>query len=442
MTGFEFPPGFVWGTATASYQIEGAAGEDGRGPSIWDTFSRRPGAVLGGDTGDVACDHYHRWEADLDLVRSLNLTHYRFSIAWPRILPAGRGRVNRAGLDFYDRLTDGMLARGLVPFATLYHWDLPQALEDEGGWRVRATADAFAEYAREVVRVLGDRIGDWATFNELPCIVNLGHRTGEHAPGAKEPERTIRQVTHNLLLAHGRAVRAIREESPGARVGIVHNPDVPEPQTDAEADIAVGRKGFAEYNAWMLDPVFLGEYPADQWEGLGADVPEREPGDMEEIRQPLDFLGINAYSTRGFASAERGLDSPEEHYPRTDMGWPITNDVLYWACRFANERYSPPCIHITENGCAWPDAPEKLGGGVRDYARIAYLRHHLRGVHRAIGEGVPVRGYFAWSLMDNFEWAWGYSRRFGLVYVDYETQRRIPKYSAQWYASVARRNAL
>ncbi len=424
---------FLWGVATSSYQIEGAVGEDGRGPSVWDTFCRRPGAVRDGVTGDVACDHYHRWREDIDLMASLGIRSYRFSIAWPRVLPEGRGRVNTAGLDFYSRLVDGLLERDIVPMATLFHWDMPQALEDRGGWRVRGAAEALGEYTAVVARHLGDRVKLWATINEMWCVVYHGHRDGCHAPGRRDDEKTLRQVSHHMLLGHGLSVQALRAAATGVQVGIVHNPAVTEPFSESTEDIAAARADFHRLNAWMMDPLFRGSYPAAEWDALGDATPEVHEGDLAAISAPTDFLGLNVYFGAGHIQAGGTLQPYGSHHPRTDRGWTINPDCLRWAARFSQDLYDPPVIHITESGCSYPDQVDERGE-VIDWARIEYLRTHLAGVARAITEGVRIGGYHVWSLMDNFEWGLGYQSRFGLVHVNFETQRRTPKASAAWYA--------
>lgn len=443
MTQLHFPPDFLWGAATSSYQIEGAAAEDGRGASIWDEFCKRQGAIADGSNGDVACDHYHRYEEDLDILSRLGAGAYRFSVAWPRVLPGGAGAVNRAGLEFYDRLVDACLARRLEPWLTLYHWDLPQSLEkDLGGWRSRKTADAFANYAEVVVRRLGDRVRSWCTFNELPCIADFGYQDGIHAPGACEPEGVVRQVIHNLLVAHGMSVQAIRAAAPGeVRIGLVHNPWLPEPLTDSAPDVEAAKLEFYRRNAWMLDPVFCGKYPTDELQALGTDAPTVLSGDMQLIAQPLDWFGLNIYNCHQVIRTGSPPLDYEPDYPRTAMDWPITPDALYWASRFMNEVFSPPAIYITENGCA-VNADPGPDGAVIDLARIAYLRQHLSGLSRAVSENYPVKGWFAWSLLDNFEWQFGYTKRFGLVHVDYATQRRTPKLSAAWLAECIRLNQM
>lgn len=431
-----FPPDFVWGVATAAYQIEGATDEDGRGDSIWDVYARTPGKVARGETADVACDHYHRWASDLDLIADLGVDAYRFSIAWPRILPEGRGRVEPRGLDFYERLVDGMLERGIRPFATLYHWDLPQALQDLGGWPNRETVDAFAEYAAVVAERLGDRVEAYATFNEPWCSAHLGHTLGEHAPGLRDLAQGL-QASHHLLLAHGRALPALRAHAPAAKHGIVLNLNPAYPASDAEADVAAARRFDGWFNRWFLDPLLRGAYPDDAWQGLAGDVPEVRPGDLDEIAAAIDFLGVNYYSRVVAADGDPDapwprIDAVPPAPPLTEMGWEVyprgLTDLLV---RLTRDYPRLPEMYVTENGAAYPDVVED--GAVHDDARVAYLAGHVQAVADALREGAPVRGYFAWSLMDNFEWARGYDKRFGLVRVDYATQRRTLKDSARWY---------
>ena len=431
-----FPPDFVWGVATSSYQIEGATTEDGRGASIWDTFCRTPGKVAHGDTGDVACDHYHRWGSDLDLVRDLGVDAYRFSIAWPRILPEGRGRVEKRGLDFYDRLVDGILERGLTPYATLYHWDLPQALQDAGGWPARDIVPAFVEYADAVSRRLGDRVASFATLNEPWCSAILGHVIGEHAPGLRDPALGL-QAAHHLLLAHGEAVPVLRENAPGAEVGIVLNPSPTYPASDSDADRAAALRQDAVTNRWYFEPLFLGRYPEEAWEGLGQDVPEVRNGDLERIAAPLDFLGVNYYTPAVVRAAPEGAPYPRAHHvapegPLTEMGWAVEPRGLTDLLLRIHEDYAPGRLYVTENGAAYPDRPSP-DGVVHDEDRVRYFEGHVRAVAEAKRRGAPVKGYFAWSLMDNFEWAKGYDMRFGIVHVDYDTQERTLKDSARWY---------
>ena len=457
----EFPKEFVFGSATASYQIEGAVDEDGRGPSIWDTFSHTPGKTVNGDTGDVADDHYHRLEEDLDLMQSLGLQAYRFSIAWPRIVPAGRGETNQAGLDFYSRLVDGLLARGIEPVATLYHWDLPQPLEDEGGWTVRGTAEAFADYARVVGEALGDRVATWTTLNEPWCAAYLGYASGVHAPGITDREASLKAV-HHLNLAHGLALRALRDVvKPDAKFSVTLNLHVfrPEGPTGEDAQRRVAALG----NGAFLGPMLEGEYPTDLLEVTKeiTDWSFVADGDLELIHQPIDVLGVNYYSTSrvrlwdGTGERQRadghgagatpwpGAEDVEflpQPGPYTEMGWNIEPQGLEDLLVALHARYPDQPLMITENGAAFPDVVED--GVVHDADRIDYVRRHLEAVLHTIEQGVDVRGYFVWSLMDNFEWAYGYTKRFGIVRVDYDTLQRTPKDSARWYAEVVRTHAL
>ena len=430
-----FPTGFAWGAGTSAYQIEGATRTGGRGASIWDTFCATPGRVAGGDTGDVACEHHARWPADLDLVRDLGLDAYRFSIAWPRIVPDGRGRPNAAGLDFYDRLVDGMVARGLAPHATLYHWDLPQALEDRGGWRERDTALAFADYAHVVADRLGDRVAGFATLNEPWCSAHLGHATGEHAPGLRDLRASL-QVGHHLLLAHGHALAALRDAAPHARHGVVLNLYPAYPARDTEADADAAERTHQFFNRWYLDPVLRGAYPAEPWAGYGDLVPRVADGDLATIAAPIDFLGVNYYSRTVVTDA---ADLPYPHAriveatrDVTAMGWEVYPEGLFDLLVRLHADDPLPDVFITENGAAFDDAIGR-DGAVHDPQRVRYLEGHLGALARAVDHGVPVRGYVAWSLLDNFEWAHGYGRRFGLVHVDFATQARTPKSSALWY---------
>lgn len=435
---YRFPKDFRWGCAAASYQIEGAVAQHGRGASIWDTFCAQPGAILNGESGRMACDHYNRWREDLDLMKELGMQSYRFSVAWPRILPDGTGKVNETGLGFYDRLIDGMLERGIVPALTCYHWDLPQALQDVGGWESREVVDAFARYCEILAARFGDRVGDWFTLNEPWVFWMLGYQSGIHAPGLKLPEKRLRQAGHHILLAHGAGVRAIRNGAPRpVRVGLVNNSAVPLPFSESAADIQATREQFALANGWLQDPVFKGRYPEKQWEDLGPNVPDVRDGDMELISSPTDFFGLNVYCANEIVRAGDGVLTQEPHYPRTDMTWPLTPDVLYWGPRFLHEEYGISCLYITENGAAYPDQVNERGC-VDDHARVHYLREYLRSAHRAVSEGIPLRGYYVWSAMDNFEWSFGYARRFGIIHVNYETLKRTPKASALWYSQVIR----
>jgi beta-glucosidase len=446
-----FPPDFAWGTATSSYQIEGAVNEDGRGPSIWDTFCHTAGAVAYGDTGDVACDHFHRWAADVDLIASYGLGAYRFSIAWARIQPAGYGVANQKGIDFYRRLCERLLEKGIRPAATLYHWDLPQALQDRGGWQNRDTVERFAEYAAIMYDALGDTVAWWITHNEPWVAAAIGHRMGVHAPGLTDPEAELR-VAHHLLLSHGAAVEGYRSAGLAAPIGITLNLYPTYPQNDTDADRRAATLSDAYTNRWYLDPVFRGSYPADLLE-LFAQRYAMDwivDGDLARVQQPIDFLGVNYYTRRvvrapvGGESAEYAWVQSTEHVlgvPRSDLDWEMTPETFVDLLVRLHTDYGSPPIFITENGCAIDDAPAP-DGEVHDPRRVEFMRTHLAAVEEAIARGVDVRGYFAWSLMDNFEWDHGYRPRFGVTYVDFETQQRIPKDSARWYAGVARRNAL
>ncbi|RZD78886.1 GH1 family beta-glucosidase [Streptomyces albidoflavus] len=430
------PAGFTWGVATAAYQIEGAVAEDGRAPSIWDTFSHTPGKVAGGDTGDVACDHYHRWPEDLALMKRLGVDSYRLSIAWPRVHPQGDGPVNEAGLAFYDRLVDALLDAGITPNVTLYHWDLPQALQDRGGWPARETAEHFAAYASTVAERLGDRVSRWATLNEPLCSAWIGHLEGTMAPGLRDIDAAVK-ASYHLLLGHGLAAQAVRAASPHAKIGIVNNLSTVYAATDSEADQAAARRMDGHTNRWWLDPVHGRGFPADMREVYGVDLPER-PGDLDTIAQRLDWIGLNYYFPAVVADDP---DAPHPHIrtvrregvPRTGMDWEIEAGGLEELLLRLTREYGAQSIHVTENGSAFPDtvAPD---GSVHDPERTAYLQDHLAACARAARAGAPVDGYYAWSLLDNFEWAYGYDKRFGLVHVDYPTQRRTMKTSGHTYA--------
>ena len=427
-----FPPGFVWGAATAAYQIEGAAREDGRGESVWDRFGATPGKVRNGDSGEIACDFYHRYGDDVALMRELGLDAFRFSVAWPRVMPTGRGRVNEAGLDFYDRLVDELLANEIEPFPTLFHWDTPQALEDEGGWPARATAEAFVEYAEAVVGRLGDRVRRWTTHNEPWVVAWLGHAWGEHAPG-RTSEADAVAAAHHLLLSHGWAVQAIRAAAPDAEVGIALNLAHAYATSESPEDEAAAWRVDGEGNRWFLDPLFRGSYPADLLERNELVAPLVCAGDLEAIAAPLDFLGVNNYFR--FVVGSDGARPRIVHDPeaqRTDMGWEVYPDGLHRLLVRLAADYSPSAIYVTENGAAFPDV-RSHDGRVHDPERTAYLQSHVDAVWRAVADGAPVKGYFVWSLLDNFEWAHGYAKRFGIVYVDYPTLERVPKDSFYWY---------
>jgi beta-glucosidase len=429
----EFPPGFTWGVATASYQIEGSVGADGRGESIWDRFSHTPGRVHGGDTGDVACDHYRRYRQDVELMARLGIPAYRFSVAWPRVIPGGAGPVNEAGLAFYDRLVDALLEAGIEPHLTLYHWDLPQVLEDAGGWPVRDTAERFADFATVVARRLGDRLATIATLNEPWCSAHLGYRNGLHAPGRTDPD-AANAAGHHLLVGHGLAMRAIRTEAPSVPAGIVLNFDATEPRSSHLLDVEAAALAIEGMDAWFLDPIVGREYPvaggrAHGWDGTGI-----RPGDRELIAEPIDFLGINYYSGHDVGSiAVTDVPAPPEEEV-TDMGWAVRPHGLTAVLQFVQSRTGDLPLYVMENGAAYPPDPVDPA---RDPARVRYLELHVAAAHRAIELGVPLRGYFAWSLLDNFEWQEGYRKRFGLVHVDYETQERIVRDSGRYWASLA-----
>lgn len=436
---YQFPPDFTWGVAAASAQIEGAAFTDGKGASIWDTFCRKPGAVINGDTLDIACDHYHLYESDADLMRQMGWRNYRLSIAWPRIFPDGANVVNERGLEFYDRLIDAFLERDITPWATLFHWDLPQPLEDENGWLNRVTVDAFAVYADAITKRLGDRVKHWFTLNEMPCFIGLGYETGIHAPGRQESKQLVNQGYHHALLAHGRAVLIVRANVPEGRVGLVHNPPTPIPAIETEEHIEAARQNYERVNGPLMAPIFRGQYP--DWFMELPDAPVVEASDMETIAQPGDFLGLNLYSGY-FVRAEKPMEQlpfPAQ-FPQGDLPWiNVTPQTLYWQIRLAHEVFGAESFYITENGSAFDDELT-ADGEVIDLERREYLRNYLIGLQRACAEGFDVRGYFAWSVMDNYEWAEGYAKRFGLIHVDFATQKRTPKLSAQWYSAVCREN--
>ena len=446
-----FPESFLWGAATASYQIEGAVEEDGRGPSIWDTFSHTPGKVYRGDTGDVACDHYHRLEEDLDLMAELGLQAYRFSVAWPRIQPEGAGPANKKGLDFYRRLVDGLRERSIEPLLTLYHWDLPQRLEDQGGWTSRETSQRFAEYASLVYEAFSDRVKYWITLNEPWVSSWLGHGYGVHAPGHRESGKAL-AATHHLLLGHGLALERMRSAGDDNQLGITLNLHPALPGRDREADREAARRVDGQANRLYLDPIFGRGYPEDivfYYRERGMEAPPVRDGDLETISRPVDFLGVNYY----FRHTVR--DAPDEEFSqepfsdlqargivphaaeKTAMGWPVDPEGLTEILVRIKEEYRDLPIYITENGRAVHDYVDPEGR-VNDEERISYLDAHFRAVHRAMERGVDLRGYMVWSFLDNFEWAEGYSKRFGIVHVDYGTQKRIPKASARWYAKVIR----
>jgi beta-glucosidase len=452
-SGLRFPAGFWWGAATAAYQIEGATGEDGRTPSIWDTFAAWPGRVDGGHTGARACDHYHRYAGDVRLMAELGLSAYRFSVSWPRVLPHGGARPNAAGLDFYDRLVDELLAAGIRPAATLYHWDLPQEIEDAGGWTGRTVAEEFADYAAVVAGRLGDRVVLWNTLNEPWCSALLGYGAGIHAPGRVDHAAALTAV-HHLLLAHGRAAEVLRATCPGAEISIALNAGAVRPYTDAPADLNAARRIDGLLNRVFFDPVLRGEYPADVLADTArvTDWSFVRDGDLAIISEPIDALGVNYYQPDLVGAAPPDAPGPAQPYPTggevafyptpgpvTDMGWPIDPTGLHEMLVRVTRDYGPIPIYITENGAAFPDQVAE-DGRVHDPERIDYLHQHLMAAHRAMADGVDLRGYFAWSLLDNFEWAYGYAKRFGLIHVDYDTQTRTPKDSALWYRDVIAAN--
>ncbi|MFD4608899.1 GH1 family beta-glucosidase [Streptomyces sp. NPDC058440] len=434
------PQDFRWGTATSAYQIEGAVAEDGRSPSIWDTFSHTPGKIDNDDHGDTACDHYHRWREDVALMGRLGVNSYRLSIAWPRVMPDGDGPVNPKGLDFYDELIDGLLAAGITPSVTLYHWDLPQALQDRGGWPERETAEHFAAYASVVAERLGDRVSHWTTLNEPLCSAWIGHLEGKMAPGLTDLTAAVR-ASYHLLLGHGLAAQAIRAVTSGAEVGIVNNLSTVFPASDSPEDQAAARRHDGHVNRWWLDPVHGRGFPADMREVYGVDLPER-PGDLDIIAAPLDWLGLNYYFP---ATVADDPDGPVPHarsvrrpdVPRTGMDWEIDASGIETLLLRLTHEYGARKLYVTENGSAFPDTvgPD---GTVDDPERRDYLVGHLAACASAARKGAPLAGYFAWSLLDNFEWAYGYAKRFGLVHVDYATQARTIKTSGHSYAEIVR----
>jgi beta-glucosidase len=445
-----FPKDFIWGAATSAYQIEGAAHDDGRGPSIWDLFSRKAGAVWQGASGDVACDHYHRYREDISLMKGLGLQAYRFSISWPRVLPQGTGPVNKQGLDFYDRLVDRLLSAGITPYVTLFHWDYPQALHEQGGWLSRDSSDWFAEYAAVVVSRLSDRVQNWFTVNEPQIFVGCGYQNGSHAPGERLDFPQVLAIAHNVLLAHGKAVQTIRSRArvkPCVGYALSVNP-VAVPATDSADDIqAAGQAFFANTkqscmnNSWWTDPVVFGRYPEDGLKLFENALPLVGDSDMKTISQPLDFLGLNVYFGELYCAGANGAPMVVPFAPglaRTSFSWPIVPESLYWAAKFYYERYALPII-IAENGMSNRDSLSS-DNAVHDPQRIDFLHRYLRELKRTCADAIDVRGYFLWSFMDNFEWAAGYRERFGIVYVDYPTQKRILKDSALWYREVITAN--
>ncbi|MCF8203466.1 MAG: beta-glucosidase [Methylotenera sp.] len=433
----QFPADFVWGVATSSFQIEGAAHEDGKGESIWDRFCKQPGAIADASNGDIACDHFHRLDSDLDLIASLGVNAYRFSIAWPRVQALGHGEFNPRGLDFYERLVDGLQRRGIQAWATLNHWDLPQGLQDRGGWNDRDTVHRFVDYARHVQARLGDRLHGITTHNEPWVIATLGHDQGNFAPGIKS-RKIAAQVSHHLLLSHGLAMQALRADGAKSQLGIVLNLSSTVPATAMPADIAAADLADSRSRRWYADPLFKGHYPADVLAELGADAPVVQAGDMAAIAQPMDYLGINYYTRSVIAASGEDWNAKGRGLPVSDMDWEIyprgLTDLLVQMHR---DYPALPPVYITENGGAFKD-DALAQGRVQDDDRIAYLREHIAAVACAMQQGVPMAGYMVWSLMDNFEWASGYLKRFGIVHVDYATQARTPKASAEWYRQFLR----
>jgi beta-glucosidase len=440
-----FPGEFIWGAATASYQIEGAWNEDGKTESIWDRFSHTPGKVQNGDTGDIACDHYHRWQDDVALMRDLGLKAYRFSIAWTRVMDVDHGKPIQAGLDFYNRLVDELLKAGIEPFVTLYHWDLPQRIQDENGWASRAVVDYFCEYTQLVSRSLGDRVTHWITLNEPHVCAFHGYYEGWHAPGHKDFHEAL-AASHHLLLSHGSAVPIIRANSKDSRVGISLDLHPVVPASPSLADRRAARLHEGRLNGWFLDPVVGRGYPQDVIQADNLRLDFVHPGDMQRIGAPIDFLGINYYM-RDIIRAENVDEA--ENLPRevlrnsevTEMNWEVYPEGMFEILEQLHTDYDFSAIYITENGAAFKDHLNEIGQ-VNDPQRLDYIRRHLLQVHRAVEHGIPVKGYFVWSLLDNFEWAFGFSKRFGLVYVDFATQKRILKSSAKWYAQVIRANGM
>lgn len=443
---YPFPEGFIWGAATAAYQIEGATEQDGRAPANWDVFSRLPGRIHNGESGMRACDHYNRYREDVQFMKEIGLRAYRFSIAWSRVIPEGSGKTNEKGLDFYSRLVDELLANGIEPVATCYHWDMPATTEKEfGGWQGRELTDHFADYCGILAKRLGDRVKMWSTINEPEVILSAGYKSGVHPPGLELSLKEYRQVSHNLLLAHGKALAAMRAEAPrGLHIGIVHNSASVSPLAETKPDIDAARQEFHERNSWILHPITRGEYASDLWDKAGDDLPKARDGDLELMGAPIDFLGVNTYFSGLCVSAEHGAREYEKWFPRTMVDWPITPDTLYWTTRFVHELYEPGDIYITENGCACPDQVKEINEKpvVEDYTRVHYIREYLKGLQRATAEKIPVKGYFVWSLMDNFEWAGGYQYRFGIIHVNYETFKRTPKESAKYYSRVIANNGI
>jgi len=444
---YKFPKDFLWGVAASAYQIEGANQEDGKGESIWDHFTRWPAHILNGDNGDAALDHFHRYKEDAAIMKSLGIPCYGFSVAWTRIFPAGHGHVNQKGLDFYSRLVDELLAAGIQPKTTLFHWDLPQALQDKGGWPNRDTADYFAEYARVVFDKLSDRVKMWATHNEPWVAAFLGYGTGLHAPGICDYSQAY-QTAHHLLLSHGKAVQVFREGGYDGQIGLILNLNGLMPASDSDEDVTATQRVHDETHALFLDPVFKGTYPQDLFDYIGPHQPKIKDGDLEIIHQPIDFLGLNHYNSDlvsfdlfGGLNKARLTPYSAPGWGRTEMNWGIHPMGLKGEVMHIKENYGNPALYLTENGCAMPDQPDE-NDFVADWDRIRFIQAHIHALHEAIQEGANVKGHFVWSIFDNFEWERGYSRRFGLVRVDYKTLKRTPKQSAHWFSEVIKQNGI
>jgi beta-glucosidase len=441
----KFPADFLWGCATASYQIEGAASEDGRTPSVWDTFSHTPGKVANGDTGDVADDSYHRYKEDIQLLKNLGAKAYRFSMSWSRVFPDATGKPNQKGLDYYQRVVDELLKNGIEPYLTLFHWDLPQALP--GGWQSRETPKAMAEYSAYVAKNFSDRVRHFFTTNEFVCFTDLSYKTGQFAPGLKLPDKEVNQIRHHGVLAHGLSVQAIRANAKaGTQVGLAENATVFAPVMETPEHMEAARKATREGNAPFLTAVMEGKYTDRYLEKQGANAPKVEAGDMAAIGSALDFVGLNVY-TPEYVKADGSRDGyailpRQASFPRMASPWLYVGpEVIYWAVRNVSEVWKPKALYITENGCSADDVVTK-SGRIEDTDRVMYLRNHLTHLQRAASEGYPIKGYFLWSLLDNFEWADGYGKRFGIHYVDFKTQKRTPKLSAEWYRQVIARNGV
>ncbi len=443
----QFPTGFLWGSATASYQVEGAIKEGGRGVSIWDTFAHTPGKTHDGDTGDVADDYFHRYKQDIHLMKELGLKTCRFSVAWPRIFPNGTGKPNQQGLDFYKRMVDALLEAGVEPYCTLYHWDLPQALQDKGGWESMDTVKAFADYASFTAGALSDKVKNFMTMNEMRTFVELGYGNGIHAPGLKIGQKRLAQLTHYVVLAHGMAVQAIRAKcGPGVKIGLADNLSATCPVYESPEHIAAARKAMREDNAQYTTVMQEGRYTDLYLKRLGADAPHFTPEELKIIASPMDFKGLNIYTATYVRAADNEAGyvnvPPPSSYPHMFSSWlSVGPEALYWAPKLVNEIWGVKEMYITENGCS-SDDKVAADGQVYDTDRVMYLRNYLTQLQRAVTEGVPVKGYFCWSLLDNYEWADGYEKRFGIVYVDFKTQERIPKLSAKFYKETIRQNAV